>query len=291
LKPNQRLFAFRFLIYEGQTMQSNNAEIEKYHSHLTSFNAESTLLCVSFLDLLKDSPEAHLECSCKIIGETVYPLRLNLWYRNNGEVGLNPKIDAFLKNYAQISPLNLSLYQQIVGQDFQYDKVKCTCVGIDVRPQSRASRVKLWHIIEHYPEKEAMILNFPEISPIAQSLKIQPDLLFGFDFELDGGTAVKVYPALHISQIHQSRSLLNILFGKRTLALLEQCEWVNFGFTTKEAGLSLHLLPRNPQMFIDYFHYPVLSHAYRLSGAQKVIISLDQAEAESSCYSSFNLYY
>jgi LynF/TruF/PatF family peptide O-prenyltransferase len=272
-------------------MQSTNVQIEKYHRHLTSFAAETMPLCVSFLDLLKASPEAHLECSCKIIGDTIHPLRLNLWYKNNGESSLNPKIGTFLRNYAQTFPLDFSLYQQLVGTDFQYDKVKCTSLGIDVRTQSSASRVKLWHIIEHYPEKEAMILDFPEISPIAHSLKIQPDLLFGFDFGLDGGTAVKVYPALHISQIQQARSLLNILLGTRTLALLEQCEWVNFGFTTKEAGLSLHLLPRDPKMFIDNFHHPILSNAYRFSGAQKVIISMDQAEAESGCYSSFNLYY
>lgn len=272
-------------------MQSTNLQIEKYRRHLTSFTAEATPLCDSFLDLLKASPEAHLECSFKIIGETVHPLRFNLWYENNGESGLNPKIATFLKHYARDAPLNLSLYQQLIGTDFQYDKVKCTSLGIDARTQSSASRVKLWHIIEHYPEKEAMVLDFPEISPIAGSLKIQPDLLFGFDFGPDGGTAVKVYPALHTSQVRQSRSLLNILFGTRTLALLEQCEWVNFGFTTKEAGLSLHLLPRNPKMFIENLHYPVLSDAYRLSGAQKVIISLDQAEVESGCYSSFNLYY
>ncbi len=272
-------------------MQSTNAQIEKYHKHLTSFAAEETPLCIQFLDLLKASPEAHLECSCKIIGDTIHPLRLNLWYNDNGEPSLNPKIVTFLKNCAQDSSLNFSLYQQLVGTDFQYDKVKCTSLGIDARIQSSVSRVKLWHIIEHYPEKEAMVLDFPEISPIARSLKIQPDLLFGFDFRLDGGTAVKVYPTLHISQIQQSCSLLNILFGTRTLALLEQCEWVNFGFTTKEEGLSLHLLPRDPETFIDNFHHPVLSDAYRLSGAQKAIISLDQAEAESGCYSSFNLYY
>lgn len=272
-------------------MQSTNVQIEKYHRHLTSFAAEATPLCVPFLDLLKASPEAHLECSCKIIGDIVHPLRFNLWYKNNGESSLNPKIVTFLKHHAQASPLNLSLYQQLVGTDFQYDKVKCTSLGIDARTQSSASRVKLWYIIEHHPEKEAMVLDFPGISPIAQSLKIQPDLLFGFDFGLDGETAVKVYPELHTTQIQQSRSLLNILLGTRTMTLLEQCEWVNFGFTTKEAGLSLHLFPRNPKMFIDNFHYPVLSDAYRLSGTQKVIISLDQAEAESGCYSSFNLYY
>ncbi|VVB92184.1 Uncharacterised protein [uncultured archaeon] len=272
-------------------MQSANVQIEKYRRHLTSFASRATPLCVPFLDLLRASPEAHLECSCKVCGEAVHPLRFNLWYKNSGEFSLNPKIVTFLKNYAQAFPLNFSLYQQLVGTDFQYDKVKCTSLGIDVRTQSSASRVKLWHIIEHYPEKEAMVLNFPEISPIARILKIQPGLLFGFDFGLDGGTAVKVYPVLHTSHIQQSRSLLNILFGARTLALLEQCKWVNFGFTTKEAGLSLHLFPRNPKMFIDNLHHPVLSDAYRLSGAQKVIISLDQAEVESGCCSSFNLYY
>ena len=272
-------------------MQSTNMEIEKYYRHLTSFATESTPFCVPFLELLEASPEAHLECSCKIIGKIVHPLRFNLWYKNNGESGLNPKIDTFLKNYVQIFPFDFSIYQQIIDKDFQYDKVKCTCVGIDARIQSSLSRVKLWHIIEHYPEKETMILDFPKISPIAQVLKIQTDLLFGFDFGLDGGSALKVYPTLNISQIQQSRSLLNILFGKKTMVLLEQCEWVNFGFTTKKAGISLHLLPRNPKVFIENLHHPVLSRSYRFSGVQKVIISLDQAEAESRSYSSFNLYY
>jgi len=272
-------------------MQPTNSEIEKYHKHLTSFSTEATSLCIPFFELLKASPEAHLECSCKIVGDTVHPLRLNLWYKNNRETGLNSKIATFLKEYSQTFPLNFSLYQQLVGSNFEYDKVKCTALGIDTRKQFSESRIKLWHIIGHYPEKEEIVLDFPEISPIVRTLKIQPDLLFGFDFGLDGRTAVKVYPTLNRSQIQQSCSLLNILFGTRTLELLKQCEWVNFGFTSKTAELSLHILPQDPKTFIENLNNQILSDTYRLSGAQKVIVSLDQAEVERGCYSSFNLYY
>jgi hypothetical protein len=103
-------------------MKPNNEQIEKYRKHLTFFATETTPLCDLFLELLEASHEAHLECSCKIADNTVYPLRFNLWYKNNGESTINPKIVTFLKNCAQISPLNLSLYQNLSVRIFNMTK-------------------------------------------------------------------------------------------------------------------------------------------------------------------------
>ena len=234
-----------------------------------------------------------LECSCKVDGDGIHGARINLWFSGHHlRQEALAKAQGFLQQCAQIAPLDLSLYRQVVNADFQYDKARCTILGIDAQAQSNKSRVKLWHIVEHYPEMEDVLLGFPGIAPIAQCFKILPELLFGFDFGFDGGTALKVYPMLHARHIPPLHNPLSALLGARTLALVEQCEWVNFGFTTKKPCISLHFLPRNPEVFIGNFHHQALSDVYRLSGAsQKVIVSLDQAEAESGCYSTFNFYY
>jgi LynF/TruF/PatF family peptide O-prenyltransferase len=266
----------------------------KLRRHASLFPRAASALEDIFNRLVLGSPEADmLECSCKVDGGGIHGARMNLWFsghllRQEALV----KAQGFLRQCAQIAPLDLSLYRQIVGADFQYDKARCTVVGIDAREEPNKSRIKLWHIAEHYPEIEDKVLGLPGIAPAAQCFKILPELLFGFDFGMEGGTALKVYPMLHARHIQPLHNVLNSLLGERTLRLVEQCRWVNFGFTSKKPGISLHLLPWDPEVFISNFHHPVLSDVYRLSGApQKVIVSLDQAEVESGCYSTFNYYY
>jgi len=272
-------------------MQSANAQVGKYHRHLTSFAAKATTLCVPFLNLLKASPEAHLECSCKVCGDIVHPLRFNLWYRNGGEDGLNPKIVAFLERYAEMVPIDRSLYREIIGTDFLYEKVRYNVIGIDLRQDIDSSRIKLWHIVEDYPAMERRALGFAGISPNARRLKIHKGFLFGFDFVFSGASALKVYPVWHDYEIREHNALLRDIVGEKVTMLVEHCQRVSFGFSTGKVGASAHMIPCYASDFIAGICSKSLSTAFFAIGSDRVIVAMDIDDINTGDYHTFNLYY
>lgn len=272
-------------------MQSANVQIEKYRRHLTSFASKTTPLCVPFLDLLRASPEAHLECSCKVCGDTVHPLRFNLWYKNSGGFSLNTKIVAFLEHYAEMAPIDRSLYHEVIGTDFLYEKVRYNVVGIDLRPDIASSRIKLWHIVGDYPAMETRALGFAGISPNARRLKIHKGFLFGFDFVFSGASALKVYPVMHDYEIREQSALLRDIVGEKVTMLLERCHRVSFGFSTDKVGASVHMIPYDASDFIAKIGSKQLSTAFSAIGSTKIIIAMDIDDINAGEYHTFNLYY
>lgn len=272
-------------------MQPADMQIEKFRRHLASFASRETQLCIPFLDLLRDSPEAHLECTCKICGDTVHPLRFNLWYKSSGGSGLNPKIAAFLEHYAEIAPIDCSLYHEVTGTDFLYEKVRYNVAGIDLRPDIDSSRIKLWHIVGDYPAMETRALGFAGISPDARRLKIHKGFLFGFDFVFSGASALKVYPVMHDYEIREHNAMLRDIFGEKVTKLVEHCHRVSFGFSTDKAGATAHMIPYHASDFISKIGSRQLSTAFSATGSNKIIIAMDIDDINSGEYHTFNLYY
>lgn len=272
-------------------MQSTNVQIEKYRRHLTSFAFKETPLCIPFLDLMRASPEAHLECSCKVIGETVHPLRFNLWYKNSGGFGLNPKIVSFLEKFAEMAPFDRSLYYEVIGKDFLYEKVRYSVVGIDLRPDIISSRIKLWHIVGDYLSMETRALGFAGISSNARRLKIHKGFLFGFDFVFSGVSALKVYPVIHDYEICELNALLRDTVGEKVTMLANRCHRVSFCFSTDKAGVSAHMIPYNASDFIAEIGSKHLSTAFSAIGSTKIIIAMNIDDINAGEYHTFNLYY
>ncbi len=272
-------------------MQRADVQIKKYRRHLKSFGSKETSFCAPFLDLLRASPEAHLECSCKICDGTVHPLRFNLWYKNNGGSNLDPKIAAFLENYAEMASIDRSLYQEVTGKDFLYGKVRYSVVGIDLRLDIASSRIKLWHIVEDYPTMETSVLGFAGISPDARRLKVHSGFLFGFDFIFSGASALKVYPVMHDYEIRKHNAVLRDIVGDKVTMLAEQCYRVSFCFSTDKVGASAHMIPYDTSDFIAKIGSKHLSTAFSAIGPTEIIIAMDIDDINSDEYHTFNLYY
>ncbi|VVB85505.1 Uncharacterised protein [uncultured archaeon] len=272
-------------------MQQAFVQIGKYRRHLTSFASEETPLCVPFLDLLRSSPETHLECSCKVCGDTVHPMRFNLWFKNSGESSLNPKIVAFLEQYAEMAPIDCSLYHEVTGTDFQYEKVLYNVIGIDLRPDFASSRIKLWHIVGDYLDMETRALGFAGISPDARRLKIHSGFLFGFDFVFSGASALKVYPVMHDYEIREQNALLRDMVGEKVTVLAGRCRRVSFCFSTDKVGGSAHMIPYDASGFIAKMGSRQLSDAFSAIGSTKIIVAMDIDDINAGEYHTFNLYY
>jgi LynF/TruF/PatF family peptide O-prenyltransferase len=254
-------------------------------------NAQGNALSTLFLNLIRNSPEAHLECSCKINDYDIYPMRLNLWYENGGKSETINKIAGFLNNCSKIVDLNFSLYHGVVDRNFIYDKIGYSIVGIDARESPGVSRIKLWHIIKDYQEMEKRILGFEGISPIAKKMKVHKGLLFGFDFASSGKTAMKVYPVWHDFQIKQNHRLLLKFWGSKVVEMAKKCDRISFVFNTKNDDVTLHMIPVNTEKFIGDLGHKNLFKVYQSLNLSKVIVSLTLEEIEKGNYRTFNLYY
>jgi LynF/TruF/PatF family peptide O-prenyltransferase len=264
---------------------------EKFLQHFRLFREESRELSALFEALIKRSPEAHLECSCKIKDQDVHAQRVNAWYKNGeGEESRN-KIDWFLTKCSEIAPLNFGLYREMVSPDFRKDKVVYTVVGIDERKQWRDSRIKLWKIITDYETQEEKVLAFEGISPFARAMKIHKGILFGFDFSFSGKTAMKVYPVWHDFQIARNRNLLTSLLGKETADIAGQCRRISFAFTNNSSDVVLHIHAVQTNALIHHLGNETLSRTYADIGKKEVIVSISLNELQRGECKSFNIYY
>ena len=265
--------------------------VDKYRDHLARFHAESTYLCRPFFDAVQSAPEAHLERSCKIGSAGISPLRMNLWYRNDGSTEPESAIKTLVERYVNIADIDLSLYNYLLGSSFRYDKVHYNIVGIDIRPEPQASRLKLWHIVVDYPEIEEAMLTCDGIPQQASWLNVHGGLLFGFDFGFGGTSALKVYPLMHDYEMQEHRQLLHEVFGERMVALTDHCCRVSFGYSTGNSGVTAHMIPYDAAAFVSTSGSQPLADAYATCGASSVIVAMDTAEISAADCRNFNLYY
>jgi LynF/TruF/PatF family peptide O-prenyltransferase len=272
-------------------MRISSPQLEKLHRHLAVFGVTETNLCEEFEALILASPEADLECSCKLCGDEVFPLRLNLWYRDASCFEGERKIWRFFDHIAYSGTLDNSFYHEVLGPNFQHQKVRYSVVGIDVRAEARESRAKIWHIIADYPELEARVLGLSGIGAAARQLKVHKGLLFGFDFTLTGKAALKVYPVWHDFQIRERTDFLRELVGGEAVALMAQCSRVSFAFTTLNETITLHMMPYDAERFIRELRAPHLLRAFRSIGVPEVILAMNLAEIKAGAGRSFGLYY
>ena len=264
---------------------------ERYFDHLSRFGAVSGRLCEPFLNIVHASPEAYLERSCKVSDDEVNPLRMNLWCRNTENCNIVQYVDELFLNYAKLTSLDLSLYHSVVGKGFCYDRVSYVVIGIDIRPRANASRLKVWYVVADYPEMEQVAFGMRGISPKAAQLKVHRSFLFGFDFGLRGGAALKVYPVLHDYEIMENESLLLNMFGVGFIDMVKRCRRVSLGYSTATENVTAHMVPYDTMAFVDALNIPSLTNAYLATGANNAIIAMSVEEIAASVCRNFNIYY
>ncbi|WP_414583116.1 LynF/TruF/PatF family peptide O-prenyltransferase [Scytonema sp. PCC 10023] len=266
--------------------------------HKRAFKVEDVYPLDIFEHFVKQAKGWGLECSCKIGKNDLYPIRFNLFYAKPSSEEFNTILDFCRQVEARNDvQLNYQLMQEFLGDNFDFHKVVQILVGVDLRNELSASRLKVWFVIQNYPEKveKAMALCEPpeELRALIAYLSL---MVVGFDFYLDGRSSIELYPRIiqkELQEVDVQKQLSKIL-SPPALKLLDGCWAFGFGFSKANPETILYYPTPDPNSFIAGLHNHLADrvHAYyREKSVRATIVAFRESELLAGAVQNLSLYY
>jgi LynF/TruF/PatF family peptide O-prenyltransferase len=271
-------------------------------NHQKAFNIDECFLIKEFKKLVQNSENSTVECSCKIEDNNLYSTRFNLWFFGDDLVKKNEAIQAVTNFINKVEKrlkinFNYSLFNQFYDNSFDLNLTKKIITGIDLRQKINDSRLKIWFIINNYPEKLEQALLLQGDNTEVRQLIFHNELLVGFDFFFDGRTKIKLYPDINKEEFQdiQIQKKLKEVLSDVAINLMSLCFWTHISFTSDNAEIILHYHPLNPQKFIKKFVYNQIvdniNNFYQHQNILRQVISVKESELIDNSINSLNLYY
>lgn len=236
--------------------------------HKSVFDLEYFYPLDIFENFVQQAEGWGLECSCKIDEDRIYAARFNLLLENNQDLDYQLKAVLNFLNTVEARAdvkLNYRLLQQFLGVDFDFSKVTTIFIGVDLRKELAASRLKLWFILKDYPEKvEAAIALHGEHKDLRTLLVGNSLVLVGFDFSLDNRSAIKLYPEFKQQdwlRVDIQKRLAQVL-SPTALQLLVDCSAITIAFAEDNDEKTVHYHPLNPNTFISNLRHDLASRVH-----------------------------
>lgn len=275
-----------------------NKNLSYISEHRQKFNTGDSYLLAEFLSFVEDAKDARIECSYKVSGEKVHANRFNLWFaRPLDATPLKKVMDFFaaLQTKEKVR-LNTELFDQFYDDAFDWNKIKYFVFGVDLREESSSSRLKIWFVVEDYPEKiEAAIQLYGEDGDL-RSLIFHSELLIGFDFYLNGRNVVKVYPDITKSELEQpyiQKQLAGALHSS-SLEFISQCKWLHVNFAKNNSSKALHYHTSDPASLLQKVNTRAANQIfnyYKEKDLHAAVISFYEHELKEQTILNWNFYY
>lgn len=269
-------------------------------NHKQAFDIEPLYPLALFEEFVATTGDCLIECSGKIKQDQLYPARIDLQFSDKQHFrNIHASID-FLKRAASRTDVNLDLdiLSTFLAGNFDYTKVQTVLLGIDLRHHLSESRLKLFIRIGDYPEKMALAKHLCNINQESEALLRSDTLHIGFDFYLDGRSAIELYPELKKDELNQPAIYhhLKTMLSPEALKPLPLCSLFGIGLSPANEANVLYYHLENIQDFLSYF--PINDTARRVhdfylqqEGSRKMWVALSESEMQAGKINNVNLYY
>ncbi|MEA5536880.1 DUF5838 family protein [Crocosphaera sp. XPORK-15E] len=193
--------------------------------------------------------------------------------------------------------INRQLLQQFLATGLDPSKVDMVTIGVDIRPEPRHSRIKLYLSIRDYPEKIAIAIALCGEQRDWQNLIINGTLLVGFDFFLDNRAEVEVYPTFYPADLQRPdvQAYLAKKFPAKALRLLSESGACQIGISASNDSDILYFNNfKSPNSAVDYLDNEMVNqvHAhYRNRVFQDLYIGVPESEFSANSIQRVKMYY
>ncbi|MES0491553.1 MAG: LynF/TruF/PatF family peptide O-prenyltransferase [Leptospirales bacterium] len=266
--------------------------------HLDYFDAKDSYPLSEFLSFEEEMEQVLIECSCKVSGQKVDAKRFNLWFPNPHKKKQLNKMMVLFETMARNDNIlfNRDLFTQFYNDQFDWSKVKQFILGVDIREELPSSRLKIWFIIEDYPEKIETAIHLYGENKDLRSLTLHDELLIGFDFYFNGRNVVKVYPDVKRYEYEQEAIQKNIgkVLHPSAMRLMEKSEWVHISFSRNYSSKVLHFHVHDPVPFLEMIsgeRARTMCNYYRQRELHNVVVSFYEHELIEQNIINWNFYY
>lgn len=268
------------------------------NEHKRDFQAEDSIYPLELFENFVSQAEGWiLECSCKIEKDKLSPIRFNL-FRNQPTVEHYQAVREFFSQVAVRVGVKLdcTMLQQFVGANFDVSQIGQLGVGIDLRRELRESRLKLFFTFSDYPEKLASAIAICQPPKEFWELLIDNNLVVGFDFFLDGRSAIEVYTTVSEDNLRRGevRERLAKVLSPVALKLLDSCSLLIVGFSKNNPENILYYQPRDPESFIAQLRNDLARRCHAYYQGQplvRTLVGLREKQLLAGFIENVNLYY
>ena len=213
-----------------------------------------------FMGIVERSEHCTVESSCRLEGGQMYAARWNLFYHGQDKAEFLASVFSFIEQAAHsaASSLNYQELKTFLDQGFQLDRVSKIITGVDLRPQTALSRLKIWFKLMDYPEKVEQAISLHGDASTVRRLILHGEFLVGFDLRFDGWSAIKLYPDIRPSELRDTatHTRLKGILSNEALEVMGHCIWTHIYIAQHSSGIVLQCHPGDPEGFIDHYIDP-----------------------------------
>jgi LynF/TruF/PatF family peptide O-prenyltransferase len=284
--------------------QENLRYIEE---HKQIFGIENSYLLNLYEELIgkqRKDKGGSMSCCCNIDKDRFYPARFGYLSEVNVPDPAMKLLDVedFLSFSRRIEAqpevqLNRGLLQQFLATGLDPSKVDMVIFAIDVRPELKNSRIKLYFTIRDYPEKVATAIALCGEQRDWANLIINGMLLVGFDFFFDNRAAVEVYPTFYSADLQREdvQAYLTSTLPKKALPLLKESRVLQIGISDRNDSDVLYFANfQSPNSAVDYLDNQMVKQVhshYRNRVFHDLYLGIPEAEFSGHSIQRVKMYY
>lgn len=284
--------------------QENLRYIEE---HKQIFDIENSYLLNLYEELIgkqRQGKGGAISCCCNIDRDRLYPARFGYLSEVNVPDPAMKLLDVedFLSFSRRIEErpefqINRGLLQQFLATGLDPSKVDMVIFAIDVRPEPRDSRIKLYFTIRNYPEKTATAIALCGEQRDWRNLIINGMLLVGFDFFFDNRAAVEVYPTFYKADLQRPdvQAYLTSILPEKALPLLKDSRCLQIGISDQNDSDVLYFANfQSPNSAVDYLDNQMVQQVhshYRNRVFHDLYLGIPEAEFSNHSIQRVKMYY
>lgn len=262
-------------------------QLDKFRQHKQQFDIPSSPVLEIFERFAWRIQPELIEPSIKISGDKLLPQRCNLYFCDASRFGqIGQSFFELFEDLQQAleQPFDYTGLAHLVNHGFKLECCENLVVGLDLRTELSASRVKMGFVLNQVrPELKQVIYEYDSRGSELTNLYRQRTDLFGIDYKFDGSCRLKAYPGFRAEELAHEE--IRALFGLKTRALIEMAGNCVVAILDPFAPVQMTLTGEAISQIIDH---PVIS---TLDPQARYIVSLLPPEIEQEKIVHFNLYY
>lgn len=284
------------------TQEVRNERIKFIRAHQAAFGVErshSLNLFETFAASIDIS--CCIEVSCKIEVEKLIASRFLIFYE--GEDRHWPLcLDQSMKFFAKVEEqegvlLNYSLFQEFLGDNFDFTKMGVLSTGVDLREEKAASSLKMHIRLKNYPEKLETAFSLDK--KLTENLHLKDFIsTIGFDFYFDGRSEIEFYLEVAEKDFNSPETLRQVWENSSHSVLLPLRGSEKFATGLSRANKTpiVYYYLKNRRDLYNYFRLnktaqKVHSFYENAKILNQMWVGTSQEELEKECLENVKLYY
>ncbi|NER39083.1 MAG: LynF/TruF/PatF family peptide O-prenyltransferase [Oscillatoria sp. SIO1A7] len=285
--------------YANIVTHDREKRLRYFNEHKRAFNVENLYVLDKFEFFLQKIEEPSLlESGFKIDLDRLHAGRFCLGYLPQNKERQFTEASNFLRYIESRVEVKLNysiIYRFLEG--FDANKAIKLLVGVDARYELADSKIKLYILLEKYPEKFEQAISLCGDSSDVRSLICETkNLLVGFDFYLDGRTDIEIYPMLVEEDWLRAevREKLEKMLPYQALKLLKACHALQIGFSKANDSKVIYFHPIDNKGFAESLDNEMAKKVnayYRNQPVIDLLVAIPELELRKRSIQRLNLYY